>query len=99
MKLGRGSGVAKTSNDSLVEVGLVIFQICSGQLIDYGTDSTGLAKGRVKCMCELRIIENIVSSPLVHIIEVILSLDRSDSLEPSEKLDERSLLFNAFVIL
>ena len=99
MKLGRGIGVARTSNNSLVEVGPLSFQVCSGRLVEQGTDSTGLTKAKAQCMFELQIVENMESSPLVSIIEAILSLDGSYSFRVGQNMDERSLLVNMLVVL
>ena len=78
-KLGGGSGVAKSQNASLIELGLMLYQVGAGVSIEYGAGKTGLIKAKTKAQKELHLVDDLAGIRLTDIIRSCLSPDVSSS--------------------
>lgn len=72
-RLGGGPGVAKAQNASLVELGLVLYQIGAGQTIEYGSGKSGLLKAKSNALKELSKVDNLAGMTLTDIVQACLS--------------------------
>ena len=71
--LGEGSGIAKYSHSSMVELGLLLYQICAGENIDYGNGDNGLSKAKRMAQKELSKVDYAVGTTLAEIVQDLLS--------------------------
>ena len=72
-RLGGGPGVAKAQNASLIELGLVLYQIGAGQTIEYGSGKSGLLKAKSNALKELNKVDNLAGMTLTDIVQACLS--------------------------
>ncbi|KAL9130302.1 MAG: hypothetical protein Q9217_001477 [Psora testacea] len=99
VKLGRGEGIARPANISLVELGLVLYQICSRISLDYGTARASLMTAKTKALQNLHVVENMTGVTLVHNIEACLSTDVPNPSGSDENVEESSLLIRMVATL
>lgn len=95
-RLGHGSGVAPSLNVNLLELGLLIHQVCSGQPVHYGHGVEGLSHAKEKALREISIVRKMAGPPFDDLIEKILCLGNaahSDSEDEGvETVKEENLL-------
>ena len=73
-RLGTSSGIAKPPNVPMVELGLVLYQICSGDELNY-SGQNGYAQAKTRAMEGCNVVDNMGGWPLVSIIQGCLSPD------------------------
>ena len=66
-------GLQKRKNASLVEVGLVLYQIGAGQTIEYGSGKTDLLKTKSNALKELNKVDNLAGMTLTAIVHACLA--------------------------
>ena len=71
--LGEGSGIAKYSHSSMVELGLLLYQICAGEKVNYGNGDSGLMRAKTRALKELNKVDCAVGTTLAEIIQDLLS--------------------------
>ena len=71
--LGEGSGIAKYSRSSMVELGLLLYQICAGENLDYGNGDNGLINAKTRALRELSKVDCAVGTTLAEIVQDLLS--------------------------
>ena len=71
--LGEGSGIAKYSHSSTVELGLLLYQIYAGENLDYGDGQNGLMKARTRALRELNKVDCAVGITPAEIVQDLLS--------------------------
>ncbi len=71
--LGEGSGIAKYPRSSMVELGLLLYQICAGENLDYGNGDHGLIQAKTRALREMHKVDCAVGTTLAGIIEDLLS--------------------------
>ena len=71
--LGEGSGIAKYPRSSMVELGLLLFQICAGENVDYGKGDNGLIQAKTRALRDLNKVDCAVGTTLAEIIQDLLS--------------------------
>jgi hypothetical protein len=67
-KLGGGSGPARASNTSMIELGLLLYQIGSGTNLDYGLGVSGLAAAKAEALKNLNILDRRIGTTYVDIV-------------------------------
>ena len=97
--LGEEQGVKTIYSPSLIELGLVLYQICVGEVIDYPGDfSVGRAKSTA--LEGLNKIDNAVGSTVTEIVQMLLS--PASLAKTGEKIgenEEREYILNAITTL
>lgn len=83
--LGEEQGVQTISSPSLIELGLVLYQICVGEVMDYGAGST-VTKAKLDALKGLNRIDNAVGPTVTEIIQVLLS--PTSLVAAGEKIEE-----------
>lgn len=71
-KLGGGSGPVRSPNASMIELGLLLYQIGSGVNLDYGLGASGLAAAKAEALKSLNVLDRRVGSTYVDIVRDIL---------------------------
>ena len=71
--LGEGSGIAKYPHSSRVELGLLLYQICAGENLDYGNGDNGLMNAKWEALRELSKVDFAVGTTLAEIVQDLLS--------------------------
>ncbi len=71
--LGEGSGIAKAPGSSVVELGLLLYQICAGENLDYGTGDYGLMKAKLRALEGLNKVDCAAGTTLAEIVQDLLS--------------------------
>ncbi len=71
-KIGGGSGPARAPNASMIELGLLLYQIGSGDNLDYGLGASGLAAAKAEALKSLNILDRRVGTTYVDIVRNIL---------------------------
>lgn len=72
-QLGEGSGIAKATGSAVVALGLVLYQVCAGDNVEYGSGDNGLMIAKSRALKELNRVDNSVGSTVSDIIESLLS--------------------------
>ena len=98
--LGEGSGIAKYPGSSMVELGLLLYQICAGENLDYGNGDSGLIKAKTRALREMNKVDRAVGTMLAGIVEDLLSPNTLVS--PDGEMvyeDERDYILDAITTL
>ena len=70
--LGDDSGVEDQSTNVMVELGLLLFQVGSGQPIDYGLGSLGVHQAKTRAVQALQTVRIRVSSAYANVVQGLL---------------------------
>ena len=70
--LGEDQGVQQISSPPLIELGLVLYQICVGKVMDYGAGAS-VTRAKSTALKSLNEIDKAVGSTLTEIVHVLLS--------------------------
>ena len=98
--LGEGSGIAKYTHSSMVELGLLLYQICAGENLDYGNGDNGLMKAKTRALRELNKVDCAVGTTLAEIVQDLLSPNTLVSADgETEYKDETEYILNAITTL
>ena len=71
--LGEDQGPQAISRTSLIELGLLIYQICVGEVMDYGTGALSVTKAKLTALKGLNRIDKAVGPTLTEIVQALLS--------------------------
>ena len=71
--LGEEQGVQAISSPSLIELGLVLYQICVGEFMDYGPRYSSVTKAKSAALKGLNRIDKAVGPTVTEIVQVLLS--------------------------
>jgi hypothetical protein len=96
IEVGEESGVIEEKRNPLAELGLLLFQIASGEPVDYGQDGLeGLTKARTKALVRLHQVEKTWGAEFTEIVEMcLLSKDRIDL---DDRLEEEDALVGKII--
>ena len=98
--LGEGSGIAKYSHSSTVELGLLLYQICAGENLDYGNGDNGLMKAKTRALRELNKVDCAVGITPAEIVQDLLSPNTLVSADGETVYkDETEYILNAITTL
>ena len=98
--LGEEQGVQTISRPSLIELGLVVYQICVGEVLDYGAGDRGVTEAKLTALKGLNKIDNAVGTAVTEIVQVLLS--PMNLVAPGEMIgetEENEYLLNAITTL
>ena len=86
---GAGSGISKSTNVSLVELGLLLFQIAVGTQLPYNTGSKGLKSARAQALSNIKKVTNVLGVPFTRIVCTCLNYQGPDLYLPEpERITE-----------
>ena len=98
--LGEGSGIAKYHRSSMVELGLLLYQICAGENLDYGNGDNGLIRAKTRALRELNKVDCAVGITPAEIVQDLLSPNTLVSADGKmEYKDETKYILNAITTL
>ena len=83
--IGGGSGVARPLNASVVELGLVLYQVACGQVLQYGTGVNGFKKARSEAIKRLYVVTRVFGASLTSIIQSCLEYQGMESFLAAKK--------------
>ncbi|KAL9075833.1 MAG: hypothetical protein Q9157_003868 [Trypethelium eluteriae] len=93
--IGAESGVVDSVHNPLVELGLLLYQVASGDRIDYGHGIGGLRSARDKALHRLHAVDRELGVPFAELVESCLSIKEREA-RGSKSKDEVSLLKGAY---
>ena len=97
--LGEEQGVQTISSPSLIELGLVLYQICVGEVMNYAGDSS-VARAKSTALKGLNRIDKAVGSTVTEIVQMLLS--PASLAKTGDKIgenEEREYILNAITTL
>ena len=98
--LGEGSGIARYPHSSMVELGLLLYQICAGENLDYGNGDNGLINAKSMALKELNKVDCAVGITPAEIVQDLLSPNTLVSADGETVYkDETEYILNAITTL
>ncbi|KAI9740148.1 MAG: hypothetical protein M1834_004726 [Cirrosporium novae-zelandiae] len=86
-KIGGGSGQTKSTNASIVELGLILYQIGSRRKVEYGAGINGFEKAQSEAIRNRHLMEHIVGIPYADIVNACLTYKSQPSMTRHQETD------------